>query len=351
MKSKRQIPAAALFLFSFILMVAASTQPSESSGQTIDPATGLPATGNAPRINPATGLPDNGPALHLNPVAPAPAAGLPFLPPPRDPFEDGPFDLPAPGQKPDFNKILLQANVLTRKGRYDEALQHLVWYYTRSEMDPSQKGVRVSFALSYWDDLSGHYPNARPALVEIRDDYAQRLLDGHGSSALFQDVVAINQHLGNEEDTYTLFKSIEQRDPKLAGQCYFYVESQLVQKGEYETCRKFIGDPQADFRKICQRYDRGLFSVRHFIEMRKELPHPVILQIPQVPVTPDPSVSLKKSVEDRFVNEVGDLIEILVATGSQSDAENIQKQAIIVLDDPRLETAVADAKTKFARTP
>jgi hypothetical protein len=161
----------------------------------------------------------------------------------------------------------------------------------------------------------------------------------------------MNQHPGAEDDTYTLFKSIDQRDPKLAGQCYYYVQSQLVQKGEYETCRKFIGDPQADFRKICQRYDRGLFSVRHLIEMRKKLPHPVVLQIPGAPAIPDPSVSLRKSAQDRFVNEVGELIEILAATGSQSDAENIQKQALTVLDDHRLETAVADAKAKIARTP
>jgi hypothetical protein len=349
----------------FLLILSAVVASVQPAGAGINPATGLPDAST----------PDSGPALHLNlPIDPN--AGRiandqpPFLPPPRYPLEDGPFDLPAPGEKPDFNKILSQAAILTRKGRYDEALQHLVWYYSHSETDPSQQGVRVSFALHYWDDLGSYYPKAMQALVEIRDEYTQRLLKGHGSAGLFQDVVAINQHLESEEDTYTLFKSIEHQDPKLAGRCYFYVENQLVRKGEFETCRKYIGDPSKDFQKICQRYDQGLSDLDHFIEMRQkagvrqkkyqqkiQLNRQIILTnvpvytsaaipAPTLPSIPDPSGMLKKSVEDRFVGEISDLMEILAATGSQSDAENIRNQALTVLDDPRLESTVNNAKAK-----
>ena len=319
----------------------------------------------AVQINPATGLPEDGPALHLNPVVMNPPADTgmipfgstpPFIPPHRDLLDEeagGPaYALPGPGEKPNFAKILLQEIILTKKKRYEEALQHLVFYYTNTETNPAQKGGRASFAIGDWVELGDQYPKARQSLIDIRDEYGQRLLDGQGSSGLFQDVVAMNKDLGSDGDSYTLFKSIEKRDPRLARQCYYWVEDQLVQKHEFDTCRKYIGTPQADYKRICKRYDQGLWGVRHEIEMSKIGPEPVMPPwFPHVPDRADRAASLKKYMEDRFVNEVGNLIEILVATGSESDAENIQKQALTVLNDPRLETAVADAKAKVAKVP
>lgn len=295
-------------------------------------------------------------------AAAQPATDLPAR---KDPLVDGSFDLPAPGQTPDFNNILTQANVLTEKGRYEEALQHLVWYYTNSETDPGQKGVRVSFALSDWIELGRRYPKARQALIETRDGYEQRLLDGHGSSGLFQDVDAMNQSLDTEDDTYTLFKSIELRDPKLAGHCYEFIEDELVQRGEYETCRKYVGDPNVDFQKIHHRYEWGLQSVQHLAAMRQKAGMgqknlekmqlnrqnaltnvPVPVTPPPFPAIPDPSGILKKSVEEQFVDDTRSLIEILVATGDKADAEKIQREALAILDTPRLESAVDDADAK-----
>lgn len=334
----------------------------QSAAVEITPATSLPDAGSPPpKINPAIGMPENGPALHLSPVVVAspsqaqiPLGSPPpfYLPPHRDPLEDrlgGSYALPGPGEKPDFNKILLQAEVLTRKGTNEDALRHFIWYYTHSETDPGQKGVRVSFAISDWLKLGDQYPKARQSLLEIRDEYEQRLLDGEGNAGLFQDVAAMNKYLESENDSYTLFKSIDQRDPKLARQCYYWVEDLLVQKREFVTCRKYVGDPQADYKRICKRYNQGLGSVHHAIAMRQRVPMPVMP--PWLPQAPDPIPGLKKSVDDHFVNDIGNLVEILVATGSQPDAENIQKQALAVLNDPRLETAIDDAKARIARTP
>lgn len=310
-------------------------------------------------------------------AAPAQPAGLgpngssPFIPPHRETFKDGPFDLPAPGQKSDFNKILTQATILTEKGLYEDALQHLIWYYTNSETDPGQKGVRCSFALYYWVELGRHYPEATQSLVGIRDGYKQRLLRGNGSSGLFQDVQAINEYLETEDDTYSLFKSIEQRDPKLAGRCYYYVENQLIQRGEYETCRKYIGDPYADFQGIHRDYEQGLLIARHQAELGQKIAAGLKKQqqanelsrqqiqakysmyptgsppLPLPPLMPDTSGTMKKSVERQFVDEVRALVEILVATDNKSDAEEIQKQALAVLNDPRIESAVDDAYEKL----
>ena len=50
---------------------------------------------------------------------------------------------------------------------------------------------------------------------------------------------------------------------------------------------------------------------------------------------------MKRSANDRFVGEVRKLIEILVATDRQTEAETIRNQALVVLNDPRLQSAIA----------
>jgi hypothetical protein len=170
---------------------------------------------------------------------------------------------------------------------------------------------------------------------------------------LFNEVHGINQYLGDDEASYTLFQSIEPRDPQLASQCYFVVEHQLVDKGEYEICRKYMGDAQSRFQLDCSQYQMSLdqearmTGLRHRQEEQEEqmrqqhgwtnLPafHP-----------PDTSAFLKKSTEDRFVSNIRDLIEVLVATGDKSEAKDLQKKALAVLDDPRLKSAVSDAEAR-----
>ena len=56
---------------------------------------------------------------------------------------------------------------------------------------------------------------------------------------------------------------------------------------------------------------------------------------------------MKKANEDRFVGQTGLLIEVLVGTGHTADAEKIRDQAVAVLDDPRLKSAVADAQKRI----
>ena len=50
---------------------------------------------------------------------------------------------------------------------------------------------------------------------------------------------------------------------------------------------------------------------------------------------------------NNFVGEVRRLVEILVGTGHKNDAEKIQAQAVSVLDDTRLKSAVSDAEERL----
>jgi hypothetical protein len=61
---------------------------------------------------------------------------------------------------------------------------------------------------------------------------------------------------------------------------------------------------------------------------------------------PDNSAMLKNFAVNRFVDSVRQLIEILVATGHQVEASQIQGEALDTLNDPRLQSAVTDATQK-----
>ena len=254
----------------------------------------------------------------------------------------------APGEKPDMQKILKDATDFMNKGQYEEALQRHIWYHNHAlEYDQGQTGVRLSFALADWIELGRHYPRAKQAMVEIRDRDTAKILSGGGSFNLFMDVHGINQYLGEDDATYALFKSIEQSDPQLAGQCYFVMESMLAQKGEYETCRKYIGDAQGRFEMICNEYKMELQIQNRMAGIYQRMP--LKRGSTNMPAfsPPDTSAMMKKTTEDRFIGQVRQLIEILVATGGKSNAENIQQQALAVLDDPRLTSAVDDAEKKI----
>lgn len=304
MKTKLQTT---MFLFIFSLVA--------SSAQKINPATGLPDDGSPqPKIDPATGLPKT---------------------------------------SSDLQKHLQDAEILMNQGQYNDALTNLVWYFNHSQFDQSQTGIRLSSALNDWVELGRRYPRAKQALLDIKDADTKQFLGGGGYFDLFTELNAINQYLGDDNATLAVFKSIENRDPQLAGECYFVVESQLVQKGEYETCRKYMGDPEFRFQSAYNLYHMGVENQNRTAEMHQKTMQQIQeinrqhgwTNLPAVTL-PDNSQMFQKMTQDRFVGQVRQLIEILVGTGDKAAAEKIQREALAVLDDPRLETAVDDADAR-----
>ena len=295
-------------------------RPTPDNGR-INPATGLPAdanAGNRPVDNRALVVRTDSVEWHA-----AAEMWSPTL---------------APGEKPDVSKIWNDARDLMEQGQYEEALQRHLWYFNHAlEYDPGQTGVRLSFALSQWVELGRRYPKAKLALLEIRDHDAQLLASGQGYARLFQDVDAINNYLGQEDATLALFKTMYANDPKLASECFYYAENLLLKKGEYELLFKCVGDPQAHFESARRGFEVQIESQQRRAEMRKQHPMPA-----GVPAPPD----FGKLATNNFVRQVCKLVEILVVTGHQSDAEKIQNEAVAVLDDARLKAAVTDAEKK-----
>src|SRR5437763_1470239 len=106
----------------------------------------------------------------------------------------------------DAHDVLHRARIAQDEGRHDEALRDLVWFHQNAlKHDRALYGVRLSFALGYWNELADVYPPARLALEAAKRDACSILLASGGSRELFHDVVAINRELGRRGDTYRFF--------------------------------------------------------------------------------------------------------------------------------------------------
>ena len=263
-----------------------------------------------------------------------------------------------PDQATNVATVLQQADDLMARGQYEESLQLRRWYYDHAleSGDSYQQLLRRSSSFFNWVELGRRYPPARKALLEIRDNDTQKISSGNGYFDLFEELYNINNFLQQDDATVKLFKSIEQSDPQLAEQCFIIVQPLLAQKGDYETCRKYIGDPQASFESMSNRFQMDMLHQARMKALDADTDKRLAEMMKQRGLTNMPARSLsnndammEKNTKDQFVGGVRQLIEILVATGDKADAVKIQHEAIGVLDDTRLEMAVADADEKIIK--
>jgi serine/threonine protein kinase len=258
-----------------------------------------------------------------------------------------------PGEKPDYGKILDDAKKLTETGHYEEALQRYIWHHNHAmESGDSWQSI---VALTDWEELSRRYPKAKQALIEIRDAKTREIAEGRGYVEIFKDVQAINHALQDDDATYELFKLIRDKDPRLADQCCNYVYDLLVAKGEYQWCFSHLGDPQARFDSIRQSFEAERAKYTGTDNPPPPTPRSptngVAARPPAPAPRPDTTAWLKKSAEGRFVGGTAQLIEILVGAGHAAEAEKIRDQAVAVLDDARLKSAVSDAEKRVTKNP
>jgi hypothetical protein len=208
-----------------------------------------------------------------------------------------------------------------------------------------------------WIELGRRYPQANADLIKIRDADLHEFSENRGYGDLFEEVSSINNGLRQEDSTYALFQALRENDPALAEQCYPDVEGLLATRGEYQYCYDHMGDPQRKFEGIRQALDHSLANQKRMAGLRQDSVRRLkgILQQQgqnnHWTPPPDPSDALKQGAEGGFISSTRRLIEILVATGHTSDAKKIREEAVAVLDDPRLKSAVSDAEEKVHSTP
>lgn len=224
---------------------------------------------------------------------------------------------------------LEEARKLAEDGKYEEALQKHIWFHEESKKSPGLGGVRLSFALSEWIELSKKYPPAKKALVDIRDKNEKALLDGTGNFNNFLDLSAINEYLGEKDKTYQLFKILHNKHPEIADLCYNVAKDILVEKKDYQICGKYITDPIGEFENI--RYMREV----DLSMMRKN--------------TAFDTPEMRQHTDKSFIKDTCNLIEILIGLGKKSEAEKIQKKALNYFDHNEIRSAITDAEQKIRK--
>jgi len=154
---------------------------------------------------------------------------------------------------------LKMARDAAEAGRYAEALEGYVWFHHNALKENYElRGVRLSFALSYWMDLAGVYPPARQALKEIRDEKVSSLIHGADDLQLFKDVESINQYLGNAEATYDLFCAVNERNREFARECARVAMQSLVMARDFQLARSFIADPALEIQERAQNFAENM---------------------------------------------------------------------------------------------
>jgi hypothetical protein len=209
----------------------------------------------------------------------------------------------------DPRQVLREARDLVGSGAYAEALNKYRWFHENAlAYDPSWRGVRRSFALSYWVQLGDIYPPARVELESVRDSKTAAVQEGSLDRELFYDVEAINAQLGQVERTSSLFVEIAARNQEFARKCFPAALAALVHTRNYSLARSFIRSPEESLGRLVAKLNRS---------------------IEDNPLTETASfILLQKADIENYVEDVRHLFEILVGVGETKEAARLQTIAI-----------------------
>jgi hypothetical protein len=164
-----------------------------------------------------------------------------------------------PPENPNPGAILQEAQNDARKGDYKTSLEKHVWYHQNAlKHDEGQQGVRLSFALMYWNELGEKYPPAIAQLRKIRDEAGESVRRGKGKQEdlqqAFHDFSAINDRLKEQSKTADLFLELDKQKSKFAAEAYHFAQAALLNAKEYEVCGRYV-DPDREFKRLAQVYE------------------------------------------------------------------------------------------------
>lgn len=223
---------------------------------------------------------------------------------------------------PDPSAILQEAIADTAAARYKDSLAKHVWYHQNAlKLQPSQSGVRLSFALSDWVKLSERYPAALKSLKAIRDAAEKDVRNGKSPWEAFFDFSSINRSLDEPAKTKELFVWLDKHKPALAKRTFDIAQPALVSTKEYRICGRYI-DPDLKFAQMKDR-----LALNSIIEKDAKM-----------------SASLKEHSRKSFINGTSTLVALLVINDRKDEADEVAAKALKEMDDPKLKIELEKAK-------
>lgn len=235
---------------------------------------------------------------------------------------------------PNPQKILQEAQADAKAGKYPEALAKQVWFHENAlKYQPNEKGVRLSFALMYWGELSKKYPPALKKLQSIRDESektVKKSTAGSEAAEAFKDVAGINRELKEDKKTTALFIWLDKQNPALAKKVFRMAEAALIKSEEYKLYGRYI-DADRSYAEIVQTYSMMKSQMKSIKALEK---------------TPMAGVSDKS-----FSNRAATLVAVLAITDRKEDADRIATKAAKELNEPTFLAQLDEARNGVVPTP
>ncbi|AKH20886.1 hypothetical protein [Sedimenticola thiotaurini] len=234
-----------------------------------------------------------------------------------------------PPENPSPRKILDEAREDARAGRYEDALLKHLWFHNNAlKYDRAFYGVRLSFALSDWQELGHKYPEAMHSLEATRDMAGANVRSSVNYYDSFNDYKSINEKLGEEEKTIQLFRWLDKNRQDRAKKVYRLAQSSLVRAKEYELCSKYI-DPENSYLRYVRYFRSGL-------EFSKQSPF---------------QAKAESFAYTSFSNDVATLVALLARGGRKAEAEEVAEMAMLEWDDANFSSALSEAIEGKVPTP
>jgi serine/threonine-protein kinase len=149
-----------------------------------------------------------------------------------------------------------------RHGRYDAALEKVLWYWDNAvTIQPSLSAVRRSFLLSDWLELGEAHPPALTKLISVRDRLRDRILSADQIRVRdddFADLAALNRTLRQEDETIRVYELIKRKDPKDAERLKYWLPV-IDPRQEVLKLSPFT-DVQFEGEKVFVTYDGKTFQ-------------------------------------------------------------------------------------------
>jgi len=159
-------------------------------------------------------------------------------------------------------------------------------------------------------------------LTEIRDLKTTNLLKGARSRKIFNDVVSINEELGQSNLSYKLFCQLNEQDHEFSKSCVSLALPAIVEVEDYELALSFIPFPEGTVQSLVA-------------ELNKEIHDLVGLDAETAEMRMDAYVHI-------YGNRLARLFKILVGTNNQNEAARLKDLAIRLIIDVQVKKAIED---------
>jgi len=162
-----------------------------------------------------------------------------------------------PPKNPDPIAILREAIIDRSRGRHEMSLAKYLWLH---EHALNRGSSFPGGALSSWLRLGESYPPALEKMKQVRDEAEKRIRDEDRVRVRFgdfQEFVAFNRTLREEQRTAQTFQWLDETDPEDAKRVFGVATPALIKQKAYKLCEKYV-DPERDLARIDASYKRGL---------------------------------------------------------------------------------------------